>query len=117
MSFIRKVKTGSGATAVQIARKVEGRVVKIIHIGSAHNDEELQILLGLARKRLQANQLELFPEAQSSLCVEIKQSYSGLLWNTLKEQYSKLGFHQLGDEIFEALCIARIVNPHQNWTV
>lgn len=111
MAFIRKVKTASGATAVQIARKVEGWIVKIIHIGSAHNEEELQILLALARQRLQANQLELLPETQPSLRVGIKRSFSGLLWNTLREQYSKLGFNQLDDDVFEALCIARIVEP------
>jgi hypothetical protein len=111
MAFIRKVKTTSGATAVQIAYKVEGRIIKIIHMGSAHNEEELNILLALARKRLQADQLELFPETQSSLRVGIRRSFSGLLWNTLRGQYQRLGFARLEDEVFEALCIARIVEP------
>ena len=83
MAFIRKVKTVSGATAVQIAHKVKGRIVKIEQIGSAHNEEELQILLEIARKQLQASQLELFPKAQASLRVGIKKSYSGLLWEIL----------------------------------
>jgi len=83
MAFIRKVKTTSGATAVQIAYKVEGRIVKIIHIGSAHNEEELNILLALAHKQLQADQLELFSDTPSSLRVGMRRSYSGLLWNTL----------------------------------
>jgi len=111
MAFIRKVKTTSGATAVQIAYKVKGRVVKIIHIGSAHNKRELNILLALAHQRLQASQMDLFPETQSSLRVGMRRSFSGLLWNILREQYHQLGFGQLEDEIFEALCIARIVEP------
>ena len=111
MAFIRKVKTASGTTAVQIAHKVKGGRVKIIHLGSAHTEEELQILLELARKRLQTDQLELLPETRSSLRVGIKRSFSGLLWNTLREQYCRLGFNRLEDEIFEALCIARIVEP------
>jgi hypothetical protein len=111
MAFIRKVKTASGATAVQIAYKQEGRVIKIIHIGSAHNGEELEMLLALARKQMQANQLELFPETKPSLRVSIKRSFSGLLWKVLQDEYRKLGFDRLGDEIFEALCIARIVEP------
>ena len=111
MAFIRKVKTSSGATAVQIAYKQKGRIIKIIHIGSAHNKEELEILLALARKQLQANQLELFPEPKSSLHVGIKRSYSGLLWNILQKEYHKLRFDPLNDEIFEALVIARIVEP------
>src|SRR5271157_2315686 len=111
MAFIRKVKTASGATAVQIAYKQKGRIIKIIHIGSAHNAEELEMLLALARKRMQANQLELFPETKPSLRVSIKRSYSGLLWKVLQDEYRKLGFDRLGDDLFEALCIARIVEP------
>ncbi|MDD3473669.1 MAG: IS1634 family transposase [Syntrophaceae bacterium] len=111
MSFIRKVKTKSGATAVQIAYKQKGKIAKIIHIGSAHTEEELRILLDLAHKHLNENQLELFPEPLSSLRVEIKSSFSTLLFETLKQQYDKLGFTKLEDEIFELLCIARIVEP------
>ena len=111
MAFIRKVKTASGAIAVQIAYKQKGKIVKITHIGSAHTEEELKILLALAQKHLQADQLELFPEAKSSLQMGVKRSFSGLLWNTLQEQYRQMGFDQLGDEVFEALCIARIVEP------
>ncbi len=84
MAFIRKVKTSSGATAVQIAYKEKGRIKKISHIGSAHNEAELQILLEIARKRMQSNQMDLFPETQSSLRVGIRRSFSGLLWNTLR---------------------------------
>jgi hypothetical protein len=111
MTFIRKVKTASGATAVQIASKQKGQINKIIHIGSAHNAEELEMLLAVARKRMQANQLELFTETKPSLQVSIKRTYSGLLWTVLQDEYRKLGFDRLGDEIFEALCIARIVEP------
>jgi transposase len=111
MAFIRKVKTTSGATAVQIAYKQKGKIVKINHLGSAHTDEDLKILLALARKQLQKNQLPLFPEIQTSLQVGIKRSFSDLLWKTLREQYQKLGFDQLNDEVFEALCLARIVEP------
>lgn len=111
MAYIRKVKTTSGATAVQIAHKRKGKVVKIIHLGSAHNEEELKVLVGLARKEIDSNQLPLFPEPQPSLRVGIKYSFSDILWKTLKEQYRELHFDQLGDNIFEALCLARIVEP------
>src|SRR5665811_1806097 len=90
MAFIRKVKTTSGATAVQIAYKQKGKIVQIIHMGSAHTEDELNILLALARKHLQADQPELFPEAKSSMRIGIKRSFSDLLWNTLKEQYRQL---------------------------
>ena len=44
MAYIRKVKTKSGATAVQIAHKVSGKLVKLEHLGSAHNPKELETL-------------------------------------------------------------------------
>lgn len=111
MAYIRKVKTASGATAVQIAYKVKGQIVKIEHIGSAHNDSELQVLIDVARKQLSGSQLPLFSEINPSLRIGIKRSYSELLWNILREQYNQLDFHQLEDEVFAALCIARIVEP------
>jgi tRNA A37 threonylcarbamoyladenosine modification protein TsaB len=111
MAFIRRVKTTSGATAIQIATKQKGQIVKIIHIGSAHTEEELAVLLALAHKQLQGNQLELLPEPQPSLRVGLKRSFSGLLWDTLQEQYEKIGFNRLKDEAFKALCLARIVEP------
>jgi len=111
MSYIRKVKTASGATAVQIATKQKGKIVRTDHIGSAHTGEELKVLLSIAYRRLQANQMELFSEAPSSLRVGIKRTYSGLLWEALNKEYQKLGFTEIGDEVFESLCLARIVEP------
>jgi len=111
MAFIRKVKTGSGATAVQIATKHKGVVVKIEHIGSAHTEEELQILISLAQKKLHTKQMELFPEASSSLQIRIKRSYSGLHWKILRNEYRKLRFTKLEDDVFEAICLSRIVEP------
>lgn len=112
MTFIRKVKTASGATAVQIVRKSSGRIVKVEHIGSSHTKEELEILLSLANKRLQAGQQSLFPEAETpSLKIRLKQSFSRLLFQVLEEQYRRLGFSKLDDDYFAYLCITRIVEP------
>lgn len=112
MTFIRKVKTSSGATAVQIVRKSEGRIVEIKHFGSAHTDEELEVLISLAKKRLQGGQQSLFPDLKkSSFKIGLKQSFSYLLFQVLKEQYQQLGFSKLDDEYFTRLCVARIVEP------
>ena len=46
---MRKVRTASGAVAVQVARKDRGWVVVLAHVGSAHTDAELGILLEQAR--------------------------------------------------------------------
>lgn len=110
MAFIRKVKTTSGATAVQIAQKEHGRIVRIDHIGSAHSKEDLETLLALAKKRLLGGQQLLFTESPP-LKVSLRQSVSRLLLEVLTEQYNHLGFNQLGDDVFSYLCVARIVEP------
>lgn len=110
MAFIRKVKTTSGATAVQIAQKEQGRIVRIDHIGSAHSKEDLETLITLGRKRLLGDQQPLFKEFPP-LKVCLRQSVSRLLLEVLMEQYNYLGFNQLEDEIFSYLCVARIVEP------
>jgi len=111
MAFIRKVKTASGATAVQIAHKEHGKIVRIEHIGSAHTEADIENLLTLARQRLRGTQLILFPETISPLKISLKQSVSHLLLQALIEQYYLLGFGQLKDDVFAYLCIARIVEP------
>jgi transposase len=41
---IRKVRTASGAIAVQVIRYIQGKRVIVRHIGSSHTDEELTVL-------------------------------------------------------------------------
>lgn len=96
---------------MQIAHKVAGQLVKLEHLGSAHNSEELQILISLAKKRLQGDQQTLFPNPQNCLQIKLKQSYSSFLFQVLKRQYQQLGFSQLEDPDFVNLCLARIVEP------
>ena len=57
--YVRKVKTASGATAVQIAQTVNGRRTIVEHIGSAHTDAELAALVATARSRINAGQEHL----------------------------------------------------------
>ncbi len=52
MAFIRRVSTASGATAVQIAQYVGGRQRIVKHVGSAHTEAELGVLLAKARELL-----------------------------------------------------------------
>lgn len=56
MTFIRRVRTKSGATAVQVARYVNGRQEIVKHIGSAHTDIDLGILLERARSWIDPGQ-------------------------------------------------------------
>ena len=56
---MRRVRTASGAVAVQLVVKDHGEVVEIEHVGSAHTDAELALLLAAARDRLQPGQQAL----------------------------------------------------------
>jgi hypothetical protein len=56
---VRRVRTASGAIAVQLVVKDRGEVVEIEHVGSAHTDAELALLLAAARERLQPGQQAL----------------------------------------------------------
>ncbi|PIP14623.1 hypothetical protein COX47_04235 [Candidatus Roizmanbacteria bacterium CG23_combo_of_CG06-09_8_20_14_all_35_49] len=111
MAFIRKVKTKSGATAVQIAHKVAGQLIKLEHLGSAHSFQELETLISLAKERLRGNQMFLFPNQGNKLQIRLRRSSSSFLFQILNRQYQKLGFSQLEDPDFANLCIARIVEP------
>ena len=59
MAYVRKVRTASGAVAVQVARKDQGKVVILAHLGSAHTDAELGILLHAARQMVLDGQAAL----------------------------------------------------------
>ena len=111
MAFIRKVKTKSGAIAIQIARKVAGQLVGLEHLGSAHNSSELETLISLAKDRLRGNQMGLFPDQDNKLQIKLRQSSSTFLFQILNDQYQKLRFGQIEDSDFANLCIARIVEP------
>jgi hypothetical protein len=54
--FVRKVRTASGAVAVQIVTRQGRQVEQVEHLGSAHTDAELALLLSAARERLSPGQ-------------------------------------------------------------
>ncbi|MBR0480323.1 hypothetical protein IJJ46_00645 [Candidatus Saccharibacteria bacterium] len=60
MAFIRKFKTGSGATGVQVCYKEHGKVVKTVHVGSANSENGLEKLLKEAQGIIDAGKQPLF---------------------------------------------------------
>lgn len=56
---MRRVRTASGGVAVQIVVKDHGEIVEVDHVGSAHTDADLALLLAAARERLQPGQQAL----------------------------------------------------------
>jgi len=51
--FIRRVRTASGATAVPLAQYANGRQEIVAHVGSAHSQAELGVLMAQARALLE----------------------------------------------------------------
>ncbi|OIQ82039.1 hypothetical protein GALL_361850 [mine drainage metagenome] len=114
--YVRKVKTGSGAMAVQIVEKRSGVRRIVEHLGSAHDELELALLMQLARERLATGQDELdlglapAPVAATPAARVVSTS-SRWLWQVLADAYDRLGFDVLGDEAFRALVLARLIEP------
>jgi hypothetical protein len=104
---------GGGATAVQVVWFYQRGSRKIEHIGSAHDDAELEALRAPVRQ-LAAGQLELdlglgVPGPAGPL--EIASSRMGHLWDAPCRAYDALGFPQATghDEVFRQLVLARII--------
>jgi hypothetical protein len=114
--YLRTVKTSSGATAVQIVHSSHRGSRDIEHIGSAHDDVELELLKAAARQRLAAGRgvLDLGLDAGApGGPLTIISSQMGCLVDALSRGYRVLGFDQAtaGDEAFFQLVLARIIEP------
>jgi hypothetical protein len=119
VAYVRTVKTGSGATAVQIVHSTRRGSREIEHVGSAHGEEELEALKAAARQRLARGQGELdlgldaAAAAVGSGPLQIVSSRAGHLWDALCRAYDALGLAEAdgGDGVFRDLVCARIIEP------
>jgi hypothetical protein len=139
VAFIRRVRTASGATAVQIAEYASGRQRIVAHVGSAHTEAELGVLLEKARGLLAdpaqgvlgfdvqaapavaplvgaAGPLALFSGPRPGVegrdgAGRVVSTDARLLYEALAGIYADLGFDALGDRVFADLVIARVVEP------
>ena len=135
--FVRKTRSSSGAVTVQVMRKVNGRDVVVAHVGSAHTDADLGILLARAGEIAADGQQvldfevpvpvarmadvadwragELVAPAPAPAAVtgaaRTVGSSSRLLYEVIGAVYDALGFGLVGDEVLRDLVIARIVEP------
>ncbi|MDF1489422.1 IS1634 family transposase [Tessaracoccus caeni] len=114
--FLRKVKTASGATAVQIVEKKHGQRRIVEHLGSAHTDAQLAALMHAGRVKLAANQPELDFDAgtggrpRAGVAV-VEGKSSQLLVDVIRGSWELLGFGVVKDEAFFQLVLARLVEP------
>ncbi len=115
--FLRKVRTASGATAVQIVEKRGGQRRIVEHLGSAHTQAELVALLQAGQAKLHAGQPELdFTEPDKggrpvSQTVRVEDQASRLLVAVVRDSWQRLGFDRIDDEAFFQHVLARLVEP------
>lgn len=112
--FVRKVKTASGAIAVQIARRENRRDVVVEHLGSGHTDAEVAALVQAGRRKLEEGQgvldLGLDPKQDPGVGI-IQTKTSRLLVYAVTTAWRDLGFGVITDEAFFQLVLARVVEP------
>ena len=79
--FVRKVRTASGAVAVQVMRKSGRRDEVVEHVGSAHTDAELGILLEWARRLATGDQdvLDFEVPARAARVVDVADWRTGVI--------------------------------------
>jgi hypothetical protein len=139
VAFVRRVRTASGATAVQIAEYVAGRQRIVAHVGSAHTEAELGVLLERARELLAdpaqgvlgftveaaphvtplarpAEVPGLFDDPRRPAGVRdgagrVVSTDARVLYDALAGVYADLGFDALDDRVFADLVVARVVEP------
>ena len=117
VAYVRTVKTASGASAVQIVWSARRGSRQIEHLGSAHDDGEVEALKAAARQRLAEGQgaldLGLNTAGADGDPLEIVGSKSGHLWEALCRAYQLLGFDTAtgGDGVLRDLVLARIIEP------
>lgn len=114
--FLRKVRTASGATAVQVVEKKHGQRRILEHLGSAHSEAELAALVEIGIQKLNSGQdrLDLGADDQGSpkaAGAVVRGSASRLLVDVVRRSWDRLGFGIVDDEAFFQLVLARLVEP------
>src|ERR1700729_4386512 len=115
---IRKIRTTSGATAVQIVRYVKRKCVVVQHVGSARTDQKLKILVQeaeLAREEL-CIQPSLFPTKhdETKLLHENHlnlQSVTHLFAHKMLRRCSQICGLGIMHPLYQDLALMRIIEP------
>ena len=120
MYHIRKTKTSSKATAVQVVCYVKRKVKLAKHIGSGHSTEEIEKLLKVAETwiKKETKQQNLFDKIETTKQKFVfldKCQYIGFRYGFIYEILTKLLIHfeftTLGNSLLHDLIIMRIIEP------
>lgn len=122
MYHIRKTKTASKAIAVQVVCYVERKLTVAKHIGSGHENKEVETLVNIARAWIKktTQQQSLFDPitgqtTKSGLVLLDKCEYIGFRYSFIYEILIKLldrfEFTTIGNALLHDLIIVRIIHP------
>jgi len=117
MPSIRKTKTASGATAVQVVRYRNRKVVVLKHIGSTRMKEEIEALVQSADAWIRQNvgQSSFFAEQSSRVLPLAHCTFEGVrhevAYRTLTTIAARCGFDAMNDPLTIDLAIIRVFEP------
>lgn len=118
MASIRKTKTASGATAVQVVRYTHDRIEILKHMGSARDEAGVAELVHAAQRWYLDNPGEdtllAALHTETSLVqegTEFLGAKHGLAYETLRKIAGHCGLHVLADDMLMDLAIIRLVEP------
>lgn len=117
--FIRKKHNKSGSTSIHIVRKVAGRQVHVLSIGSATNDQELIELERVALDKLSTlqlqNKLDFNFEEDEAFIQNLRSSIEHIevcgVELILGKIFNEIGFNQITEPLFRHLVLSRICYP------
>lgn len=113
-AYVRRVKTASGATAVQVVWSRCGGHAQVEHIGSAHDEAELVGLRQAAQALLHEGQptleLGLAVPASAAAAFRIVRSRSARLVAVVETAWTARGFDRaVSDRALRLQVVARVV--------
>jgi transposase len=114
---VRKTKTTSGATAVQVVRYENRRAVVVKHVGSAHAEQELLALLEAARVWVEqiSRQTSLLEKEEARTILISHAELVGVshtfAYEVLCDVAARCGFDLGKDRLLIDLAIMRLIEP------
>lgn len=115
---IRKVKTHSGSTAIQVG-SYKGKSFKLAkHIGSSKDTQKISELISIASEYIRSHSLQtelnFNPQSEEILFkrgIKVEQSCLQEAFAYLDKIYSKIGFNTIANDILKHFALIRVLEP------
>lgn len=115
---IRRVRTGSGSTAIQVGFYQGKRFKLSKHLGSSKNQYKISELISIAGEYIRSHnpqiELNFNPQSEEILFkrgLKIVESRLGEAYGYLSHIYSEIGFNRINNEILKHFTIIRVLEP------